>query len=147
MLQAFMDWRNRLMIFEDVDVQTTIEAMVDGERREYRVRAEGLFAGEAVPFFAGGDQRRITAALVGTPVGNAVREGAVFGREFLAAVQSGRHAFGRVVVACPRNFDDGDAPVGAGDGIAAGVELYVRFSGLQHLGGHLADLRQRELAL
>lgn len=33
MVQAFLDWRNRLVIFDDVDVQTTVEALVDGEVR------------------------------------------------------------------------------------------------------------------
>lgn len=31
-IQAFLDWRNRLVIFDDVDVQTMVEADIDGAK-------------------------------------------------------------------------------------------------------------------
>ena len=40
-IQAFLDWRNRLVIFDDVDVQTMVEADIDGVKTvvPYIVRA------------------------------------------------------------------------------------------------------------
>jgi cyanophycinase len=127
-----------------------VEALPVHDRRD-AARADLVAKVEAAGgiFFSGGDQRRITAALLGTPLGRAVeaayRRGAVVG-----GTSAGLACMSELMLTGEGEFDGvraGAVEVVPGLGLLAGVVLDQHFLARQRLNRLLAVILERPALL